>query len=354
MNQEVNFASAAGPAHPNRTQMNSWSRRPSTTMFPTPGEDHGPAHQGHEHPARPRAGLLPGVAAACLAIKDDPLEAANLTSRGNLVAVISNGTAVLAWAISVRWPASPSWKARAACSASSLASTCSTSRSTRPIRTSSSTSSPLSSRPSAASTWRTSRRRNASSSRRSCASMKIPVFHDDQHGTAIVAAAASQRPAGGRQAHRGRQARLLGSRRGRHRLSQSPGRPRLRKENILVTDSKGVVYEGRTEAMDEQKAQYARRHRPDLGGHRRRCRHLPRALRRQCPQARNGEDHGGEALILALANPTRRSGRSAKGRPDAIIATGRSDYPTRSTTSSASRSSSAAPSMWAPARSMRR
>ena len=37
----------------------------------------------------------PGVAAACLAIKDDPLEAANLTSRGNLVAVISNGTAVL-------------------------------------------------------------------------------------------------------------------------------------------------------------------------------------------------------------------------------------------------------------------
>src|SRR5829696_5402423 len=37
----------------------------------------------------------PGVAAACLAIKDDPIEASNLTSRGNLVAVISNGTAVL-------------------------------------------------------------------------------------------------------------------------------------------------------------------------------------------------------------------------------------------------------------------
>ena len=37
----------------------------------------------------------PGVAAACLAIRRDPLEAANYTSRGNLVAVISNGTAVL-------------------------------------------------------------------------------------------------------------------------------------------------------------------------------------------------------------------------------------------------------------------
>ena len=37
----------------------------------------------------------PGVAYACLAIKDDPLEAATLTSRANLVAVISNGTAVL-------------------------------------------------------------------------------------------------------------------------------------------------------------------------------------------------------------------------------------------------------------------
>ena len=36
----------------------------------------------------------PGVAAACMAIKHDPIEASNLTSRGNLVAVISNGTAV--------------------------------------------------------------------------------------------------------------------------------------------------------------------------------------------------------------------------------------------------------------------
>ena len=37
----------------------------------------------------------PGVAAACLAIKDDPMAASRLTSRGNLVAVVSNGSAVL-------------------------------------------------------------------------------------------------------------------------------------------------------------------------------------------------------------------------------------------------------------------
>ena len=45
----------------------------------------------------------PGVAAACEAIVDDPGQAAELTSRQNLVAVITNGTAVLGLAISARW-----------------------------------------------------------------------------------------------------------------------------------------------------------------------------------------------------------------------------------------------------------
>ena len=45
----------------------------------------------------------PGVAAACEAIAADPLEAANLTVRANLVAVVSNGTAVLGLATSARW-----------------------------------------------------------------------------------------------------------------------------------------------------------------------------------------------------------------------------------------------------------
>ncbi len=45
----------------------------------------------------------PGVAAACEAIQVDPLQAAVLTSRGNLVAVVTNGTAVLVSAPSARW-----------------------------------------------------------------------------------------------------------------------------------------------------------------------------------------------------------------------------------------------------------
>jgi malate dehydrogenase (oxaloacetate-decarboxylating)(NADP+) len=48
----------------------------------------------------------PGVAYACLAVKEDPREAATLTSRSNLVAVITNGTAVLGLGNSVHWPAS--------------------------------------------------------------------------------------------------------------------------------------------------------------------------------------------------------------------------------------------------------
>jgi malate dehydrogenase (oxaloacetate-decarboxylating)(NADP+) len=48
----------------------------------------------------------PGVAAACEEIVDDPANAFRYTSRGNLVAVVTNGTAVLAWATSGRWPPS--------------------------------------------------------------------------------------------------------------------------------------------------------------------------------------------------------------------------------------------------------
>jgi malate dehydrogenase (oxaloacetate-decarboxylating)(NADP+) len=46
------------------------------------------------------------VAAPCLEIEKDPLAAYKYTARGNLVAVISNGTAVLGWATSARWPVS--------------------------------------------------------------------------------------------------------------------------------------------------------------------------------------------------------------------------------------------------------
>ena len=91
--------------------------------------------------------------------------------------------------------------------------------------------------------------------------MQIPVFHDDQHGTAIIVAAPHpERVDGGRQ---GPQAdvKLVSSGAGAAALAclDLTRQPRpARKENILVTDSKGVVYEGRTEYMDPEKARYAR------------------------------------------------------------------------------------------------
>ena len=93
--------------------------------------------------------------------------------------------------------------------------------------------------------------------------MKIPVFHDDQHGTAIVTAAAvinGLKVVG----KRIEDVKLVCSGAGAAALAcldllVNLG---LRKENIFVTDSKGVVYQGRTESMDDNKARYAQ---PDRG-----------------------------------------------------------------------------------------
>jgi malate dehydrogenase (oxaloacetate-decarboxylating)(NADP+) len=76
--------------------------------------------------------------------------------------------------------------------------------------------------------------------------MKIPVFHDDQHGTAIISGGrAAQRPGAGGQGHRRGQAGGVGRGRGGHRLPGPDGGPGREAENIYVVDSKGVVREGR-------------------------------------------------------------------------------------------------------------
>ena len=84
--------------------------------------------------------------------------------------------------------------------------------------------------------------------------MKIPVFHDDQHGTAIIVGAAvlNGLQVVGKDIERG-QAGLLRRRRRGARLPRPAGQPRpAKRENIFVTDIKGVVYKGRTEDMDPQ------------------------------------------------------------------------------------------------------
>jgi len=161
--------------------------------------------------------------------------------------------------------------------------------------------------------------------------MKIPVFHDDQHGTAIVVGAAilNGLKVVGKDP---KKIKLVTSGAGAAALAclgllVKLGIPR---ENIYVTDLAGVVYEGRTELMDEDKIQFAQK--TDA-----------RTLRDVIKDADVflGLSAGGvlkadmvvtmaaKPLIFALANPTPEIlPEEVKAvRDDAIMATGRTDYP---------------------------
>jgi malate dehydrogenase (oxaloacetate-decarboxylating)(NADP+) len=161
--------------------------------------------------------------------------------------------------------------------------------------------------------------------------MRIPVFHDDQHGTAIIVGAAVTN--GLRIVGKDIAAvKLVTSGAGAAALAcldllVSLG---LRMENIWVSDIAGVVYEGRKDEMDPNKARYARK-----------------TSARTLGEIIEGADvflglsAGGvlkpemvtrmatQPLILALANPEPEilPDLAKQVRPDAIIATGRSDYP---------------------------
>jgi malate dehydrogenase (oxaloacetate-decarboxylating)(NADP+) len=161
--------------------------------------------------------------------------------------------------------------------------------------------------------------------------MKIPVFHDDQHGTAIVAGAAVINGLAivGKKIE---DIKIVASGAGAAAIACLNLLVGLgaRRENVFVSDIKGVVYAGRLEDMDDQKAKYAQPTSArtlgeiiagaDLflglsaGGVLR-----PEMLAKMADRP----------LILALANPDPEiSPEVAKAtRPDAIIATGRSDYP---------------------------
>ena len=113
----------------------------------------------------------PGVAAACDEIVRDPAEARNLTARGNLIGVITNGTAVLGLGAIGPLAAKPVMEGKAVLFKKFAGIDCfDIEIDERDPATSWSTSSPRSSRRSAASTSRTSRRRSASTSSGSSAS----------------------------------------------------------------------------------------------------------------------------------------------------------------------------------------
>src|SRR5204862_3161604 len=161
--------------------------------------------------------------------------------------------------------------------------------------------------------------------------MKIPVFHDDQHGTAIIVGAAvvnGLRVVGKEL----RQVKVVCSGAGAAALAcldllRSLG---VNRENIFVADIEGVVYEGRQKLMEEHKVIYAQktpaRTLADI---------LPGAdvfLGLSAARVLKPEwlaTMAPKPLILALANPEPEimPDVAKAARPDAVIATGRSDFP---------------------------
>jgi malate dehydrogenase (oxaloacetate-decarboxylating)(NADP+) len=274
----------------------------------------------------------PGVAEACMAIVEDPREAGNLTARNNLVAVITNGTAVLGLGNIGALAGKPVMEGKGCLfkkfagidvfdieldelDPDKLIDTIARMEPTfgginlEDIKA-----------PECFYIEKKLRER-----------MKIPVFHDDQHGTAIVAAAAILNAL--KLVKKDiTEVKLVASGAGAAALAcldliVSLGLPM---RNVFVSDSAGVVYTGRKEQMDPNKARYAQE-----------------TSARKLADIIEGADvflglsAGGvlkpemvkrmarDPIILAMANPTPEIDpeEAMAARPDAILGTGRSDYP---------------------------
>ncbi|HXV25449.1 MAG TPA: NADP-dependent malic enzyme [Alphaproteobacteria bacterium] len=274
----------------------------------------------------------PGVAVACEAIAADPAEASRLTGRGNLVAVITNGTAVLGLGAIGPLAAKPVMEGKAVLFKKFAGidvfdieiNETDPDRLVDIIASLEPTFGGINlediKAPECFEVERRLRDR-----------LKIPVFHDDQHGTAIIVAAAivNGLKVIGKSLQ---EVKLVTSGAGAAALAcldllVDMGLP---PEHITVTDIAGVVWRGRAELMDPRKARYAQ----DT-----KARKLAEVisgadifLGLSAPNVLKGEmvaKMAGRPLILALANPVPEilPEEARAVRPDVVIATGRSDYP---------------------------
>jgi len=274
----------------------------------------------------------PGVAAACEEIVRDPREALNLTARGNLIGVVTNGTAVLGLGAIGPLAAKPVMEGKAVLFKKFAGIDCfdieinerDPDKLVEIIAALEPTFGGINlediKAPECFYIERKLRER-----------LRIPVFHDDQHGTAIIVAAAILN--GLRVVGKNISAvKLVTSGAGAAALAcldllVNMGMP---VESIIATDIKGVVYKHRKEEMDPQKERYAK----DTE-----ARSLNDVI--QGADIFLGLSAGGvltpamvarmadRPLILALANPEPeiRPELAKQARPDCIVATGRSDYP---------------------------
>ncbi|MBB3464650.1 NADP-dependent malic enzyme [Rhizobium sp. BK377] len=274
----------------------------------------------------------PGVAAPCLAIRDNPEQAADYTSRANLVAVISNGTAVLGLGNIGPLASKPVMEGKAVLfkkfagidvfdievDADDVEQMVSTVASLEPtfgginledIK--------------APECFRVEKQLREK--------MKIPVFHDDQHGTAIIVAAAilNGLELAGKKID---EVKIVASGAGAAALACLNLLVTLgaKRENIWVHDLEGLVYEGRVELMDEWKAVYAQKSdtrtlADNIGGADVFLGLSAAGVLKPELLAQMAE----KPLIMALANPTPEimPDLARAARPDAMICTGRSDFP---------------------------
>ncbi|MEN0058857.1 MAG: NADP-dependent malic enzyme [Bdellovibrio sp.] len=274
----------------------------------------------------------PGVAAPCKAIAKDPAKVYDYTAKGNLVAVISNGTAVLGLGNIGPAAGKPVMEGKGILfkqfagidvfdievAASDVDTFCNAVRVLEP-------------------TFGGINLEDIKApecfdiEERLKKEMKIPVFHDDQHGTAIVSGAALLNACSITQ-RRMEDIRIVVNGAGASANSCAKIFIALgaRRENIIMCDSQGVIYKGRTAGMNKYKEYFA----ADTE-----TRTLTEALKGAdvfvglsvagALTAEMLKDMAPNPIIFAMANPepeiTPDKARTA--RPDAIIATGRSDYP---------------------------
>jgi len=273
----------------------------------------------------------PGVAAACEEIVRDPIEAYSLTARGNLVAVITNGTAVLGLGPIGALASKPVMEGKAVLfkKFANIDVFDIEIDETDPDKFVEIVAS-LEPTMGAINLEDIKAPECFEIERRLRERMNIPVFHDDQHGTAICVAAAVLNGL-----------RVVGKDPSKVRLAASGAgasaiaclellvKLGMARENILITDRFGVVYEGR-DGITAEKARFAQTTN---------CRTLGDALDGAdiflglsgpgVVSAAEIATMGPRPLILALANPTPEilPEEVREVRDDAVIATGRSDYP---------------------------
>jgi malate dehydrogenase (oxaloacetate-decarboxylating)(NADP+) len=300
--------------------------------FPTPGKVAIAATKQLTNQRDLALAYSPGVAAPCEEIVADPVNAFKYTARGNLVGVITNGTAVLGLGDIGPLAAKPVMEGKGVLFKKFAGVDVfdieidekDPARLVEVIAALEPTFGAINlediKAPDCFYVERELRKR-----------MKIPVFHDDQHGTAITVAAAMLNglKVAGKDIG---QVKLVTSGAGAAALAclNLLLKVGLKRENVFVTDLAGVVYEGREELMDDDKRQY-----------------MQKTDKRKLAEVMEGADvflglsAGGvlkpamvasmasKPVIFALANPNPEiapeDAHAVRG--DVIMATGRTDYP---------------------------